>query len=441
MTTEPRPRRSLGRLTLNTFANLAFGLGLQIAAGIAVARVLGPAAKGQIAYTGYVVALAVTAAEGVRAAVSHYMGPKALPRATVWGTALRLIAGLALCATALALSLAATDRTHAVAYLAAALVIPFALYLQVINVVYQLSHQLERINLQNTLTIGGGTSLAILIAVVVFRAGVPVVLGIWGAGYVVAALWGRTALRAMLGGKPSFDRPSLLRSAALFGGKASLAAVVAFLALRVDVFIVAAMLAPATLGIYTLALASSELILLASRSLTWSSTGTIATLESESEAAELTAKIVRGTLYAGLAVALPLFVFGPWAIALVYGERFAAGGAILRIVLPGIVLYGADAVLSFYLSARRGKPGTLLLLESLSLALCAALTFAGVLRYGALGAAAANTATYALALGLKAVFFCREARISLPALLVPRAGDIPAFLRGGNASTSTTSAS
>ncbi len=434
-------RRGLTRLTLNTFANLTLGLGLQVAAGIAVGRLLGPAAKGQIAYAGYIVALALTAGEGVRAAVAYFMGPRALPRTSVWATALRLIAGLGLAGTALALAFAATDRAHAIAYLAAAIVIPFALYLQVINIVYQLSHRVERINLQNTLTIGGGASAAILIAVVAFHAGVPAVLGIWAASYLAGALWSRAALRGMLGGRPRFDNPQLLRGAVTFGGKAALAAVAAFLALRVDVFIVAAMLAPALLGIYTLALSSGELIWLASRSLTWSATGTIATLKSEREAAELTAKIVRGTLYAGIAVAIPLFVFAPWAIVAVYGERFAASGPILRVVLPGLVLYGADGVLSFYLSARSGKPGTLLMLESISFALCATLTLVGVMRYGAIGAAAANTATYALAIVLKAAFFSRQARISPWAMLLPRAADLPAFLRPGRASISTTSAS
>ncbi len=434
-------RRSLTRLTLHTFTNLAFGLGLQIAAGIAVARLLGPAAKGQIAYAGYIVALAVTLSEGVRAAVAHDMGPRGIARTSVWATALRLIAGLGLAGTALALALAAGDRAHAIAYMAASIVIPFAVYQQVVNVVYQLSHRVERINFINTLTIGGGASLAILIAVFAFHAGVPAVLGIWALSYLVAALWSRAGMPALIGGTPRFDRPDLVRGAVLFGGKASLAAAVAFLALRVDVFIVAATLAPAVLGIYTLALSSGELIWLASRSLTWSATGTIATLAGERDAAALTAKIVRGTLYAGLAVAVPLFILGPWAIALVYGERFGASGAILRVVLPGLVLYGADGVLSFYLAARAGRPGTLLALESISLAVCAACTYAGVVRYGAIGAAAANTLTYALAIVLKGAFFCRTAGISPAAMLLPRLGDLPAFLRGRPAASSTTSVS
>ena len=441
MSAEPVARRSLARLTLHTFTNLAFGLGLQIAAGIAVGRLLGPAAKGQIAYAGYIVALAATFGEGIRAAVSHFGGARAIARTTVWGTALQAIAGLALAGSAVACALAVTDSAHAVAYLAAAVVVPFALYLQVVNVIYQLAHRVERINLQNTLTIGGGGSLAILAAVAFFHAGVPVVLGIWAASYFVGALWSGSGVRALIGGRPRFDRPGLLREAASFGGKASLASAVAFLALRVDVFIVAAMLSPALLGIYTLALSSGELIALAGRSLTWSSTGTIATLKNEAEAARLTAKVVRGTLYAGLAVALPLFFFGPWAIVAVYGDRFAASGPILRVVLPGLVLYGADGVLSFYLAVRSGKPGTLLVFESISLAACAVLTFAGVLRFGAVGAAAANTLTYALGIALKAAFFCREARVSPLDLLIPRAGDLPAFARFRRAPISTTSVS
>jgi O-antigen/teichoic acid export membrane protein len=436
-----RQPRSLGRLAFHTFGNLVLGLGVQIVAGIAVGRVLGPAAKGQIAYAGYVLALVLTAAEGLRAAISHFMGPRAVPRPSVWAASLRLLWVLAAVAAGIALTLSAADRAHTLPYIAAAVAIPFALYLQVVNIVYQISHRLERINLQNTLTVGAGTSFVVLGAVVFFHAGVPAVLAIWVLGYIVASLWSRTSLHAMLGGRPRFDRPELVRQAAGFGLKASLAASVAFLALRVDVFIVAAMLAPATLGVYSVAISSGEMIWLVSKSLTWSALGSITTLRDDRDAAELAAKVARGAVYAGLVVAVPLFVLGPWLIATVYGERFAGAGDVLRVVLPGLVLYGADGVLSFYLAARAGRPGTLLILESLALVVCAACTYAGVLRFGAVGAGAANTITYALAIALKAAFFLRETGLSPADLIVPRLGDLPRFAGYGRPATSTTSPS
>jgi O-antigen/teichoic acid export membrane protein len=436
------PRRSLTRLTLTTFLNLALGLGVQIGAGIVVARWLGPAGKGTIGFAGYLLAFALTAAEGVRDAISWQFGKQGEAGPHVWGAALRLVAGAALALCALLLVCARLDPAHAVAFVAAAVAVPFALYLQVANVVYQLTHHVERINLRNTLTIGTGAPLVTLFAVAFFHAGVNTVLAIWAGGYLIAALWSGRGLHGLLGGRPRFDRPELTRAQAVFGFKASLAAAVAFLSLRVDVFIVAALAAPALLGIYTLALASGEFMWLASRSLTWSSTGRIAT-GTQSEAVALTARVVRAVLAVEVLLALPVFVFGPSLITLVYGPSFSASGLVLRLLLPGFVLYGVDGVLSYFIAVRSARPGTLLALESFSLALCAGLTLAGVARYGVLGAAAANTLTYTLAVLLKGGLFARAAGLSPLAILTPRVSDLPSFLRSwrGGGTTSATSPS
>jgi O-antigen/teichoic acid export membrane protein len=436
----PASRRSLTRLTLNTFANLALGMGVQIAAGVVVARTLGPAGKGAIGYAGYILAFALTAAEGVRDAISWQFGTRKLPGPHVWGAALRLLAIAAISLAAILLAFAKVDHAHTIAFVAAAIAIPFALYLQVANVVYQLSHKLERINLQSTITVGTGIPLVTLLAVLFFHAGVASVLAIWAAGYVVAAIWASRGLHEMLGGKPVFDQPELTRAQAAFGAKASLSAAVAFLALRIDVFIVAALLSPASLGIYTLAIASGEFMWLASRSLTWSSTGTIATAEAPI-AASLTARVIRMVLGLQILVAVPVFIWGPALITLVYGPSFALSGSVLRLLLPGLVLYGIDGVLSFYIAVRSGRPGTLLALSTFSFALCAGLTYVGVSRYGVLGAAAANTVTYVLAVALKGTFFLRATGLSPLALLIPRAEDLPRFLRPRKGGTSATSPS
>jgi hypothetical protein len=75
--------------------NLMLGLSPQVAAGVAVGQNLGPAAKGQIAYAGYIVALAVMSPEGARAAVTYFIG-RALPRTLVWASTLRVVAALGL---------------------------------------------------------------------------------------------------------------------------------------------------------------------------------------------------------------------------------------------------------------------------------------------------------------------------------------------------------
>ncbi len=428
MSAEPgsaRPR-TLAQLTLHTFVNLILGTCAQVAAGIAVARVLGPSGKGLVSYAGYVLALALTSAEGLRNAIAFEVGTRGLPRPAVWAAALRIVAVLALGGVAILVALARIDAVHTVAFAFVAIAVPFALYLQIVNMIYQLAHRLEAINFKNTLTIGTGAPLATLVAVAFFHVDVTTVLAIWAAGYVAAALWSTAGLRGMLGGPARLTQPELIREQAAFGAKASLAATVAFLALRVDVFIVAALLAPAALGVYTLAVASGELMWLGSRSLLWSSSGTVATVDAP-ESATLTARLVRVVLAVELALAVPAFIFGPWLIDLVYGSAFHASGMLLRILLPGLVLYGVDGVISYYIAVRAARPGLLLGVETVTFALCAGLTYFGVVRFGLAGAAVADTVTYAVAIAVKGGLFCRAAQISPLELLRPRRDDIAAF--------------
>jgi PST family polysaccharide transporter len=422
------PRRSLAQLTANTFANIVLGMIAQIALGIAIARTLGPAGKGLITYAAYLLTFAICTADGLRDAISYQIGQRGLAAPQVWGAALRVIvlAGAAGCAIFLALAWFVPPQRAA--FLAVAIGFPFAVYLQTVNCLYQLFHHLERINWRNALTVGAGAPLLTLLLLVAFGIGVPAVLAIWIASYVVAALWNSFGLSKLIGGPIRFDRADLVRDQIGFGTKAALSSILTFLALRVDVFIVAAILSPATLGIYTLALASGEVMWIFSRSLNWSSVGRIAT-DTYGDAVALAARITRTSLAIHFVVAVVLFAIGPTLIDLVYGGRFSAAGPLLRILLFGFVLYGADATLSYFIAVRAARPGLLVGFQSLTFVLCGALTFFGVARLGVAGAAWADTIVYVLAFTLKTIYFVRLTGVPIGDLLFARPSDVPERLR------------
>ncbi len=423
------PKRSLTRLSLNTFANIVIGMVAQIAAGIAVARILGPANKGIITYAGYLLVFAVTLADGIRDAISYQIGKRGLPARDVWSAALRLIAVAGLVGSLVFIALAWFWPLERAAFVAAAIAFAFAVYLQSVNCLYQIFHRVERINLTNSLTVGAGAPLITLLLLLVWHVGVPIVLGVWVAAYVVAAVWNSFGLKAMLGAKISgTNLAPLVREQIGFGVKAALSSTLAFLALRVDVFIVAAIMSAASLGVYTLALAAGELMWVFSRSLLWASTGRIATDRHE-DAVALAARVSRTSLALHFAVGAALFAAGPALIDLVYGGRFSGAGPVLRILLPGLVLYGADGALSYFIAVRAGRPGLLLGFQSITLAACGALTYAGVLRFGMVGAAWADTIAYVLAFALKAGFFVRLTGAAPLDILLARPSDIPSGLR------------
>ncbi len=401
--------RSLAQKTLHTFATLLFGQGASIAAGIATAHAFGPAGKGVIAFAGVLLTFAFNMAEGIKDAIAYQVGKEQRSLRDVWYASLRLIALVGLVGTA----------------------VFFALYVQTIGIAYILRDHVESINVKNALTIGGGYSLATLLLVLVFHIPVWAVMAVWIAAYVVAAIWSSTGLPGLLAEPtPRPKAAGLVREQIVFAAKSALSANVTFLALRIDVFIVSALLSPASLGIYTLALASGEVMWQVSRSVIWSSSGRVATYDMDASAA-LVARIVRSLVAVQLIVGIVLFIAGPWLIAHIYGARFAQSGALLRLLLPGLVLYSADGMLSYFIAVRAGRPALLVGLETITLVVCGTVTFFAVPRFGMAGAAVADSIAYVLAFAVKVAIFTRMGRFSIADVLLPRASDVPEFVALG----------
>jgi len=417
----------LARKTLHTFATLLFGQGASIAAGIATAHAFGPIGKGVIAFAGVLLTFSVTAADGLKSAIAYQIGTERRAPRAVWRVALRSMAVIGPLGTAIFLALYLRTPQQ-LAYLFVALAFPFSMYVQAIGIVYILKERVERINVKNALTIGGGYSLLTFALVLFFHVPVWAVMSVWVGGYVAAAIWSTFGLRALLGGEPGEgDVRGLGRRQLAFAAKSALSANVTFLALRIDVFIVSAMLAPAALGLYTLAIATGEVMWQISRSVIWSSSGRVAMLEF-GESAELVARIVRSLVAVQLVMGIALFVAGPWLVANVYGARFAESGTVLRLLLPGLILYSADGMLSYFIGVRAGPPTLLLGLESVTLAVCGITTFLAVPHFGIAGAAVADTVAYVLSFAIKVAFFSTIASVPVGRILVPRRSDVPAFV-------------
>jgi O-antigen/teichoic acid export membrane protein len=421
------PARSLTHKTLHTFATLLFAQGSSVAAGIATAHAFGPVGKGVISLATILLTFAVTSADGVRDAVAFQIGREGRDARAVWGVALRLIAPAGACGL-LAFGALWYFKPAQPAFLYVALAFPFAVYVQAVGVLYLLRDHVERINLKNAATIGGGGSLLTLALVVIFHAPLWVVLSAWTATFVVAAIWSSAGVRELLGGPALLRATGLVREQVRFAAKSALSSNVTFLALRVDVLIVGAALSPASLGVYTLALATGEVMWGVSRSLFWSTSGRVAMLDLPASAA-LTARAVRSVVAFQLAGGALLFAIGPWLISAVYGSRFAESGDVLRILLPGMVFYSADGMLSYFMAVRCGRPGLLLGLECVTLVVCGGIALLAIRPLGMYGAALADTIAYVASYAVKIAFFTKLSGTRLSDVLLPRYADVPSALR------------
>ncbi len=415
---------------MHTLATIVIGQGAQILAGIATARAFGPAGKGIISYAGVFVYFASAATEGLRNALAYRVGHD-VPVRAAWYSALRFLALLAPAGTLLFAGLWIADPTQ-IAFAFVAIAFPFAAFLQTVNMLYLVRHAIERINVQNAYTVGAGSALVTLVAVVFFHVNVPTVLGIWAAGFVVASIWAASGVRQLLATAevPTSAVPDALtpRQHLAFAFKGGSSALLTLLALRVDILIIAATLPKTSLGVYTTALALGELLLTMSRSVTWATTGRIAT-EPRREAIALTARVVRLLLGVQTLAAAAIFVLGPFAITLLYGGRFAGSGVLLQILLPRIIVYSADGVISYFISVREGRPGVQLAFEAGTLAVCATLTYVAIKPYGLEGAAVAATTSFVIAFFAKLIYFVHVSGASWRDVLVLRYSDFPTAAR------------
>ena len=426
MAPEQRSRGLAGK-ALHTFSTLIFGQAASIATGIVLARAYGPAGKGILSFAGILILFALVAASGLKSAMGFQIGTAKRPMREVFGSSLIAVGGLGLAGTAIMLVLWRIQPSQP-AYLAAAIAFPFALYLHTVSGLYLLCHRVERVNVKIMLTVGGGGSLITLVAVLLFHVPLTVALALWVATFLAGAVVNTIGLTRMIGGGPLFAGRELVREQLRLGGIAAGGSMLMLLAQRADVFVVNAKTTAVALGVYTLAVASGEMMWQISRSLSWSSSGHIATAPRE-EAIALTARVVRTVLALQIVVGVVAFTLGPWLIEAVYGQRFAGSGAVLRWLLPGIVLYSADETIAYFLNVVEGRPGFVAKAEAMNLALCFGISLAAVPAFGLAGAAVASSIAYITAFTLKAVAFARATKISAPEFLIARPADLPGRVR------------
>jgi O-antigen/teichoic acid export membrane protein len=404
--------------TRHTLGSMVGNQGLQIAAGIAISRVYGPPGKGLVTYAGIAILGAIAIADGLSSAIARQCADDRTNGPAACAAALRIIAVISLF-TALPLIALGSFIPAQRALLFVGIAFPFALYVQAMSGFHLIHLRVERTNVAS-LVVNAGAALAMLAATLIARPPIDVIMSIWTAGYVAGAAILQQGLRGT-GVDPNAVR-ALFAAQVRFTIRSSSASLMTFLASRIDVFIVAATLSATALGNYTLALAAGELMWQLGRAMSWSAFGRVATAPFK-QAAELTAKITRMVLALEALVAIVAFAVGPAVFSLVYGSGFAASGEVLRILLPGMALYAADSILSYFISVKIGRPGLILRVESVTLVVCAAGSLATVGRFGMLGPAIATTLAYLVSFSVKSLLFVRATRLGYGSLLVIGSAD------------------
>jgi len=419
-------QRSLLAQTLHTLTSILLGQGAMIAAGIAISRVYGPIGKGAVSYAGIAIMAFIAIGEGISSAVARTAGQDPERAASAYVAARRLVAIVSAVASPIVALIGwFVPSQHAL--LAVAIALPFALYLQTMNAFHLINLRVERTNVASLAT-NAGTGIAMLLAMATRHVGIDGILVIWIVGYVTGALIVARGLHQLARDAVPAEVSRSVGEIVRFARMTSLSSIAAYLSFRIDVFIVSALLSPVALGNYTLAIACGELMFQVSRAISWSAYGRVA-IASFQEGAAITARITRLVIAIEVVSAVVAFVSGPWLVSLVYGSTFAPAGIALRYLLPGMTVYAADAILTYFLSVRANRAGLVLRIEVVTLTLCAVATFATVGRYGIIGPAVATTLAYIFSFAAKISIFARLTKTPIRDLFIVRRDDFAALRR------------
>ncbi len=363
----------MNRLAANIIRTFSTQVGCQvitILSGIVIARAIGPDGKGFSGYAATAVNFVAVFFYGFADAVFFQFGKQKHSARAVHRVALRIMIG-ALCIVIPAFCIIAAVAPSQRPLAAAAIALPFALYMQILTPFLLVREKILLTNIR-ALTQSLGTALVTLPLLIFTHLGLSAVLGVWVLFYAVSALqsaWGvRTMLREPATSQD--DAKVLLEGQLGFGLRAAGGSAAGFLNLRIAVIVVSVMFSATALGWYMLAIASGEMLWQVSRAFVWPALGRIGA-DSLHDSAALVARLTRNILAIVAVLGLVAFIVGPWLIVHVYGEAFAPAGNALRWALPGLVAYSAEIALTQFVMLQLVRPVAVIWIQSSAAALCA----------------------------------------------------------------------
>jgi O-antigen/teichoic acid export membrane protein len=246
---------------------------------------------------------------------------------------------------------------------------------------------------------------------------------IWGATMMVSAIGLLLASARGVGlGRPS---QPLIRESVTFGLRAWVGTLAGLMNARVDQVLMGFLATEAALGIYSIAVNGSEVLLYLPHA------AAAALLPAVSRSApelrgEQTLRVFRQLLVITTACLAIALVLGPPLFPIVFGEAFQDSVSAFFWLLPGVVGYATIIVFSNALVAT-SRPGLSSVTFLVALVVGIALDFALIPRFGADGAAAAATIAYLCGGATALVAF--RARIEFAwTALVPDRRDVQAII-------------
>lgn len=408
---------------LYTFAVRMLKIVLTAGLGVLTARVLGPAGRGIYALPGVESALVASTFGGLMSATSYFLLNRKPGRSFLLPV---FFSGFVLVALGALAIFGLTEASGArSAALPAILVLPS---LALVNIASGYAVGIKRVRYSTTLAAVQTlfTIVAMGLAFFVVSKSPAAAIAAWICGTtatgILALLYVLLHARAHLTGGDAVGVREYWR----FCLKVSLVNAVTLLNYRADLYIVALFLSPAALGMYTIAVAGAESLLVPTQVAALVTSPHIGSLDVRAAAA-LTARCVRHNLLIAIVVCGLLFVLARPLVTLLYGQQFLPLVPAFDVLLIGVVALSLSSPVSSYFTLKLGRPQVALVLAGIAATVCIATTLILLPELGMTGAAVGSTAGYVAGQGIAVWYFARSASISATELLLPRTADLTLY--------------
>lgn len=220
-------------------------------------------------------------------------------------------------------------------------------------------------------------------------------------------------------------RKENIRSSLHYGATIHPSTLLTDLEYRFDVYLLAFFMAPAAIGIYSVAVTLAQLSWYLTNSVTTIFLPELGSSDAENHVRH-TEAVTRNTVFATFIANAGLAIGGFPLLWVLYGAEFSDSYFVMLLLLPGILLDSSYRVLSgFY----KNKFDNLYLnkLAGLSLIVNVALNIMLIPLWGIFGAALSSAITYMLKALLMIQRFAREEKSSFRAVCLPTANDIQLY--------------
>lgn len=371
---------------------------IQAVVGVVLARILGPADRGELAAVILWPTLLTTIGSFGLAQAATYHAAQAPRLGVLAGSTLAIAAADSVLLVAIGwaiLPLALGGHEDAVvrdAQLFLTAFVPLSLISVSMMSILNGSHRFAWFQ-SLRLTLIGTTVTGIVVLAATGSMTVGSAAGAYIAGYVVTGAIALAVVMRMVRCEIGFSRGSV-RALLRFGWRSQLSTSMWSLNERADQLVISAFFSPASLGLYVVAVTLTSLTTLVGFSFALVALPMIARVKGLAERQRMARLIVASTLLCATAVSVPIFLAEPALIRLLFGEDFAGAAGVGRVLLLAGVVFALNRVLEAVLQAV-GRPLESSIGEAVALAVTAAGLAALLPTMGIMGAGVTSLIAYA----------------------------------------------